>query len=254
MENKTTGKWLRYVCLAVGEAFCVGTLIYALAANLAFSKATICLLSILCMLAPEGAERFLKIKIPTPLYIFIIAYSLCPTLGHTYKFYAIIPCWDTILHATGGVVFALLGVYLPHLIQKDGKCGLWICALFGLLFSVSVSVAWEIIEYSCDVFVGSDMQQDTIINGFHSYALGNGLEIREVFYSGEIAKTVLYDASGNVLWTIDGYIDTGILDTMTDVIWETIGAVAYTVVFVLDKGKHVGLIAPQAPTKQKEEA
>lgn len=249
MKNDKT---LRYVCLAICELFCVFSIVYAIVCTQEFSKATICLLSVLCLLAPEFAERVFKMHVPTPLYLFVLVYALCPTLGHTYQFYAIIPWWDTLLHATGGVVFAIFGAYLPKLLQKDGKCNLLVCAIFGLLFSMSVAVVWEIIEFSSDQIFNSDMQQDTIINGFNSYALGNGLEIRHVYDSGEIVKTVLYGQNDEILWEIAGYIDTGILDTMEDMIWETVGAVVYTVALLADKGRHLALCAPSVSDETDE--
>ena len=245
MEKKvfwTKDKIMRLSCVAVGELFCLATMVYRCIDYRGISQVLICLLSALCLIVPEMVERLLKIQIPTPIYLFALVYSLGPTLGHAYTFYAIIPWWDTLLHATGGVVFALFGAYLPCLFQKDGKCNLLICALFGLFFSVTVSVVWEFIEYFCDCFFVMDMQQDTVISGFNSYVLGS-LDERIVGQSGTITETIIHGSNGT--FAVQGYIDTGSLDTMEDMIFETFGAVVYTVVFLLDRGKHVGLAMPK---------
>lgn len=245
MEKKvfwTKDKIVRLSCVAIGELFCLATIIYRCMDYRGISQVLICLLSALCLIAPEIVQRFLKIQIPTLIYLFVLVYALGPMLGHAYTFYAIIPWWDTLLHATGGVVFALLGAYLPCLFQRDGKCNLLICALFGLFFSVTVSVVWEFIEYFCDCFFVMDMQQDTVISGFNSYVLGS-LDERIVGQSGTITETIIHGSNGT--FVVQGYIDTGILDTMEDMIFETLGAVVYTVVFLLDRGKHVGLAMPK---------
>jgi hypothetical protein len=87
-----------------------------------------------------------------------------------------------------------------------------------------------------------DMQQDTVISGFNSYVLGS-LDERIVGQSGTITETIIHGSNGT--FVVQGYIDTGILDTMEDMIFETLGAVVYTVVFLLDRGKHVGLAMPK---------
>ena len=87
-----------------------------------------------------------------------------------------------------------------------------------------------------------DMQQDTVISGFNSYVLGS-LDERIVGQSGVITETIINGSNGQ--FVVQGYIDTGILDTMEDMLFETLGAVVYTVIFLLDRGKHVGLAAPK---------
>lgn len=41
---------------------------------------------------------------------------------------------------------------------------------------------------------------------------------------------------------LEGYIDIGLIDTMGDMMIETVGAAAYAVVFALDKGRHPAFI------------
>ena len=43
-----------------------------------------------------------------------------------------------------------------------------------------------------------------------------------------IAKTVMYDAAGNELAVIDGYLDIGINDTMKDLIVNCVGAIIFS--------------------------
>ena len=216
------------------ETFCLISLIYfSFLSFSGFSKIVICIVSALSVCAPALAEKLFKFHVATPVYIFVLLYAICPTLGHAYKFYYLIEWWDNLLHVTGGVVFALLGAYLPTLFGKKEGSNVLLCAAFGFLFSVFVAVAWEFIEYGSDVLLGSDMQQDTWISGIRSYLLGTSKGT-----TGAIEGIESVVVNGE---TLQGYIDIGLIDTMTDMLVETLGAAAYAVIYIVDKGKHSGL-------------
>ena len=48
---------------------------------------------------------------------------------------------------------------------------------------------------------------------------------------------------------LEGYLDIGLIDTMGDMMIETVGAVAYAVAYALDKGRHPAFIALPAPCR-----
>lgn len=221
----------------------VSLIVFAITATI--SQALICVLSILCLCLPDLAQRFLKLKIATPLYAFILLYAICPMLGHAYKFYYLIPWWDTLLHAFGGVVFAIFGAYLPRIFDKKHEPSLLMCAAFGFFFSVAIAGLWEFVEYGCDVFLGTDMQQDTIVGAIHSYLIGG-----EAGVIGHIPNIESVLVNGEAL---AGYIDLGVIDTMTDMIFETLGALLYTVVLFIDKGKRCTLRPAELPETEGTE-
>ena len=224
----------RWTVFAVCELFCLISLAYfAFFAYSGFSKVAVCLVSALCLCAPTLAEKIFKFRVPTPVYVFVLLYAVCPTLGHAYKFYYLIEWWDLLLHVTGGVVFALLGAYLPTLFGKKEGENVLLCAAFGFLFSVFVSVAWEFVEYFSDIVFLSDMQQDTWVIDIRSYLLGSGAGVK-----GSIEGIESVVVNGKPL---QGYLDIGLIDTMTDMLVETLGALAYAVIYLVDKGKYSGL-------------
>ena len=71
-----------------------------------------------------------------------------------------------------------------------------------------------------------------------------------------IAYTELYDANGNLLYTIEGgYLDIGIMDTMWDIIWCTVSAAALCVALTVDRftGKRFyKVMIPAVPNKKVE--
>lgn len=181
------------------------------------------------ILLPEIAERVLRCRISTPIRLFARLYALGPMLGHCYNLYYRLNWWDKLLHISGGVLFALLGVFL---FGKMGGRGLLCSAVFALCFSVAVSAIWEFIEFSADRLFDADMQNDTVLTEIHSYELGKA--IGEKGTRAEIHETAI---NGMPL-PFDGYLDIGLIDTMWDMILESLGALVTAVLLVADRGRH----------------
>jgi len=152
-------------------------------------------------------------------------------LGHCWKLYYTLPGWDKLLHTTGGVMFVILGAYLFDLLMR-GQNHQTAKVIFSLCFSMAVAVLWEFCEFGADTFLGMDMQYDTVVHGLNSYLLGDRVGV-----IGSISNIESITVNG-VLLPTDGYIDIGLIDTMLDMLLETIGAVIACVIMWLDKGKH----------------
>ncbi len=187
--------------------------------------------TIVLLILPNFVEKLFGLKLSPSLYIFCLFYAIGPALGHCYKFYAKIPVWDKLLHISGGVVFALFGFIIFEKFIEKNKKKVVIAAIFGLCLSVAIAVFWEFCEFGADTFLKTDMQDDTVVNEIYSYRLGGenggvgGIEnIEEVIINGEKLP-------------VRGYIDIGLADSMLDMLLETAGAFAVTVLYILRKGK-----------------
>ena len=104
-------------------------------------------------------------------------------------------------------------------------------ALFALCFSIAVSAVWEFFEYGMDFFFAMDMQNDTVVHSIHSYMLGDSLG---VLGSMEQIQEV------SINWQslgVGGYLDIGLIDTMNDMMLESLGALVYVLIYVLTGGK-----------------
>jgi hypothetical protein len=152
-------------------------------------------------------------------------------LGEAGSFYLKYPIWDTALHTVNGFLCAAVGFSLIEILNRHHRfCGTLspaFIASVAFCFSMTVGVLWEFFEFFMDSVFSFDMQKDFFVTAIHSVALGGKGE--NVVVSVEnIAKTVLYDGAGNVLFTIEGgFLDTGIFDTMKDLIVNFIGAFAF---------------------------
>lgn len=197
------------------------------------SDALVCLLVAIGVTVPYILEAF-GYRMSDMLFVFSLLYLLASMSGRIYKLYYLVAHWDKLLHLCGGVVFALLGSYLPVVINKKYENDRLLRVLFAVLFSISVSALWEFYEFGMDRWFGMDMQRDTIIHTIHSYDLGEATGV-----IGSIDRIDSVIVNGEPL---EGYIDIGLIDTMGDMMIETAGAAVYAVVFALDKGRHPAFI------------
>lgn len=219
---------LSVVSLVVCELFTVATV----AGMVAFERyhcLPMAVGTVFLLLLPLLCQRFLQIRLSLPLYLFMLFYAMGPMLGQCYQLYYRLNWWDKLLHALGGVMFALVGLYLfARGTEKNGKNPL-MAAVFALCFSMAISMLWEFCEFGVDRFFGTDMQQDTLVSGFHSYLLGT-----EVGVTGSVEGITEVLVNGQAL---PGYIDIGLIDTMLDMLFETLGAVLVAVLHICTKGK-----------------
>lgn len=107
-------------------------------------------------------------------------------------------------------------------------------AIVAFCFSMTIGVLWEFFEFSADLFLHTDMQKDTILNGISSVAL-NPEPVNVPIRIDNITSTVV---NGETL-PIRGYLDIGLFDTMKDLFVNFIGAVVFSV-FGFFYAKHRG--------------
>ena len=89
---------------------------------------------------------------------------------------------------------------------------------------MTVGVVWEFFEFGMDVFVGTDMQKDTVLDVIRSVTLHpEGKNIPVV-----IDKITEVSVNGDLL-SVAGYLDIGLYDTMKDLIVNFIGALVFSV-------------------------
>ena len=222
-------KWIKLGATALCEGFTVYTIASLLAGNepdrLALAFGTI-----LLVLLPMLAERLFSCRICLPLYLFTLVYANGPMLGHCWKLYYMLPWWDKLLHTSAGVIFAILGAYLFDLLAQEKQQPI-ARILFAFCFSVTVSVLWEFVEFGADTFLGMDMQNDRVVNGFTSYLLGQTLGT-----TGSIFNIQSVVVNGI---TLPGYIDIGLHDSMLDMLLESLGALITCLLLFLDKNRHL---------------
>ena len=223
-----TENWIKLAGTVLCEIFTAFTIITLLAGGepdrLALAFGTL-----LLVLLPMLLEKLFRCRICLPVYIFALAYAIGPMLGHCWKLYYTVPVWDKLLHISGGVMFAILGAYFFDLLTKSKELPA-VRTIFALCFSMAIAVLWEFCEFGADTFLGMDMQDDTIVYGLTSYLLGDAVGI-----TGSIENIQSVVVNGIALPV---YIDIGLIDSMLDMLLESLGALVTCLLLLLDKGRH----------------
>lgn len=220
----------RMIGVLLCETFAIVTMIMMIA-NTQVDKLLLAVATPFMILVPKMIERIFRCRISLPVYLFGLFYAIGPMLGHCYNLYYTIPWWDKMLHISGGVMFAFLGLFLfEKYIGKDKEKKM-MTAIFALCFSMAIAVLWEFCEFGADTFFGMDMQDDTVITHINSYLLDEGIGV-----AGSIQNIEEVIVNGQGL-PVKGYIDIGLIDTMLDMLLETVGAVVVAIIYMASKGK-----------------
>lgn len=213
--------------------------------NRNYENVYICVLTLVLFSAPSFIERRLNVDLPDPLEIVILFFIFAAEImGEIQEYYLVIPFWDTILHTINGFLFAAIGFSLINLLSEDKRVSLTLSPLYMALtafcFSMTIGVLWEFFEWGMDSFFGLDMQKDTVLTAFNSVTLDPGGH-NIPYHVRDVADTVLVFPDGTrKSLAVGGYLDTGLQDTMMDLLVNFLGAVVFSVIgyfYVKTKGK-----------------
>jgi hypothetical protein len=187
-----------------------------------------CIATVGFVALPLAMSMIFRWKMNSFFYVLFSFYAMGPLLGGVYNLYYFTSWWDDLLHLMAGTIFAVVGAQLAYSLNKNAKISYMFAALFGILVSIGIAVAWEIFEYSCDVFLHSDMQADTIVSTIIT-------KINRTDGSTDIYENITETLVNGQDMQIKGYLDIGLIDTMTDMIVETLGAMVLFVYVLIDK-------------------
>ena len=219
-----------FILFGLQIIFVIFSFIYFISEN-QLRNSLMSLLTLLLIPAYLGVEKILKIKFGYGFLCLVIFLTLGGiVLGPCYDLYMHIPIFDDILQLSSGFIFCCLGFTISIQVIKDSR--FYIHVLVGVLFSLSVAVVWEMIEYFGTTFAGIDMQEDTIVKSFRSFYLANSHN--DIVVIENIKHTIIvYGENEKML--IDGYLDLGLYDTLNDLLICISGAIIYMFIMFFDK-------------------
>ncbi len=191
----------------------------------------VCFLTLGLFTIPHFAEKSLRLRFPDLfeglVLLFIFAAEI---LGEIHCYYQIIPHWDTLLHIINGFMFAAFGFALFDILnQKESvrfKASPLCLAIVAFCFSMTVGVLWEFFEFGSDTILHTDMQKDTYIGEIYTVLLDENNTNTVVPVKG-MQKVSLVCLDGNEV-VLDHYIDIGLIDTMSDLAVNFLGAFVFS--------------------------
>ena len=113
---------------------------------------------------PYLFKKLFKVQIPILLEILYLMFCAATImLGEIFEFYIKYKWWDDLLHIFSGSFISVIGFVVIYYLneKKDIKFNLspGFIVLFCLCFSLAGELVWEIIEWTLDGLVGSNMQR-----------------------------------------------------------------------------------------------
>ena len=144
---------------------------------------------------PRFIGKWSNIVFPESLETFLIIFLYATLfLGELKHYYTTYWWWDVLLHASSGLAFGIIGFIILYIFYKTNKIetGPKMVAMFLFTFALATGALWEIVEFTIDQTFGTTMQSGR-------------------FY-------------GNVIQS------GGLLDTMKDLIDDSIGALAASII------------------------
>ncbi len=228
-----------FIVYLILQAFIVLTMVRAIFRG-EYESVFICFLTIILLLMPAFLEKKLKFRLPAVLEIIVMLFIFAAEiLGEINAYYIKFENWDMYLHTINGFLCAAIGIGIIDLLNSSNRRSINLSPMYvaiaAFCFSMTVGVLWEFFEYGADMFLGTDMQKDTIIYSINSVMLNTNNENIPVLINNISQVTI----NGEVL-PINGYLDIGLIDTMADLFVNFIGALIFSIIgffYVKAKGK-----------------
>jgi tetrahydromethanopterin S-methyltransferase subunit E len=158
-------------------------------------------------------EKQQNIDIPDILEIAIVVFIYAGIfLSVQFNLYYTLWWWDDLLHTLSGVIIGFIGFIVVFIINHKYSMNInpFFVALFSFTFAVTIGVIWEIMEFSVDIFLGSAHQK--------------------------------WDLPATEIMMGKAYQGSGLRDTMSDLIVDSVGALVtsvYTYFVYKNKKKYV---------------
>ena len=228
--------------------------------NRNFENVYLCILTLILFMLPTVFERGLHIDVPDTLEVIVLLFIYAAEiLGEIREYYITIPFWDDMLHTTNGFLCAAIGFSLVNLLNKDERVEFQLSpaymALMAFCFSMTIGVLWEFFEWGADTFLHADMQKDEIIHAINSVNLDPmGRNVPN--YIGDITDVIIVQSDGTQrALGLGGYLDIGLIDTMTDLFVNFIGATVFSLIgyFCMRFKKRSNIVKSLVPRKIKQD-
>lgn len=119
------------------------------------------LLTLTLTFIPEYFEKYKNVHLPNILEIVIVVFIYAGMfLSERFNLYYYLYWWDVLLHTLSGVIVGFIGFIIIYKINRKYSMDIspLMVAVFSFSFAVTMGVFWEIIEFSMDAFLGTAMQ------------------------------------------------------------------------------------------------
>ena len=137
-----------------------GTSIFLFRGNWESAAGTV--LIFILMFIPSVLKERYRLYLPFALDLGIVAFIFFTLfLGEIGQFYDRVPFWDKFLHFQSGILLGAAGYVLVYILNEHQKLKLdlspALISVFTVTFSLSIGVAWEILEFAADSYFSQNI-------------------------------------------------------------------------------------------------
>ncbi len=125
-------------------------------------------LTLFLTFVPAMVQKNLRFNLPLEMELTVVIFIYAGIfLGEVHDFYIRFWWWDTLLHTIAGVVLGFAGFMFLYILYRQNrlKADPSIIAFFAFCFALSMGLLWEIFEFLVDSIFGADMQKSRGLEG-----------------------------------------------------------------------------------------
>ena len=161
-----------------------------------------CIVGVVAMLLPSPLRHKWQLIIPSKMMVLFAVFLYCAIfLGEVRSFYYNVPHWDTILHTFSGAMLGALGFSVINFLNRTDRVPMNLStvfvAFFTLCFAVFLGVVWEFYEFTADGLLHTNMQK---------FALESGEPLVGRAALMDTMKDLIVDTIGALVMAVIGYI------------------------------------------------
>ncbi len=125
----------------------------------------VCLIGLVVLFSPDIIEYYYKVTLPMEYSFLIVGFMFSSIfLGELGDYYEKFWWWDDVLHLSSGVMIGFAGFLLLYTMVVSGrlKASPSLVSVLSLGIASLFGVVWEIVEFSFDQIIGSNMQNGSL--------------------------------------------------------------------------------------------
>ena len=125
------------------------------------------LIALLLIFLPSILEKKLSIDYPNLVITTVLIYLyLSALLGEYRNYFEQYWWWDLLMHMLYGLIVGSLGflfvLELTHHRHESAKLSNSMMVVFAFSFAMAIGAIWEIVEYTLDTFLGTNLQLSSL--------------------------------------------------------------------------------------------
>ena len=161
-----------------------------------------CILGVFALNLPSILDKKIQLEIPSNMLLIYAVFLYCAIyLGEVRSFYYDVKNWDTILHTFSGAMLGALGFSFITFLNKTDRVPMNLSpifvATFAFCFAVTLGVIWEIYEFTADGILHTNMQK---------FGLEDGTPFMGRLALMDTMKDLIVDTIGAAVMSVIGYI------------------------------------------------